>query len=84
MSRNTSGFGDGRVAQSDLAVDSESHLGNWTVALTESRGVGREVGIVGIEREHGIAVISQVSPPSWTFDLTLAKTRLRIRPFSLP
>ncbi|EGG06571.1 uncharacterized protein MELLADRAFT_106496 [Melampsora larici-populina 98AG31] len=47
--------------QSNLSVDGESHLGNWTVALTESRGVGREVGIVGIERELSRAVISQLA-----------------------
>ncbi|KAH9824432.1 muts domain V-domain-containing protein [Melampsora americana] len=46
---------------SNLSVDSESHLGNWTVALTESRGVGREVGIIGIERELSRAVISQLA-----------------------
>lgn len=47
--------------QSNLSVDGENHLGNWTVALTESRGVGREVGIVGIERELSRAVISQLA-----------------------
>lgn len=35
-------------------------LGSWIVALTESRGVGREVGIVGVELELGQIVISQV------------------------
>lgn len=45
----------------DSITETESHLGNWTVALTESRGVGREVGIVGIETDHSRAVLSQVS-----------------------
>ncbi|KAI8459180.1 hypothetical protein BY996DRAFT_6593455 [Phakopsora pachyrhizi] len=40
--------------------DQEGRLGYWTVALTESRGVGREVHLVGINIELE-KVVFQVS-----------------------
>ncbi|KAG0148849.1 hypothetical protein CROQUDRAFT_75045 [Cronartium quercuum f. sp. fusiforme G11] len=61
MSRTAHAFCAGRVVPSDVAADSENYLGNWTVALSESRGVGREVGIVGIEGELSRAVMSQLA-----------------------
>ncbi|KAI8446181.1 hypothetical protein BY996DRAFT_6616433 [Phakopsora pachyrhizi] len=41
--------------------DYEGRLGYWTVALTESRGVGREVHLVGINIELEKVVVFQVS-----------------------
>ncbi|KAI8446569.1 hypothetical protein BY996DRAFT_6495538 [Phakopsora pachyrhizi] len=41
--------------------DYEGRLGYWTVALTESRGVGREVHLVGINIELEKVVLFQVS-----------------------
>ncbi|KAI8457101.1 hypothetical protein BY996DRAFT_6605599 [Phakopsora pachyrhizi] len=41
--------------------DYEGRLGYWTVALTESRGVSREVHLVGINIELEKVVVFQVS-----------------------
>ncbi|KAI8446707.1 hypothetical protein BY996DRAFT_6580822 [Phakopsora pachyrhizi] len=41
--------------------DYEGRLGFWTDALTESRGVGREVHLVGIKIELENVVVFQVS-----------------------
>ncbi|KAI8447895.1 hypothetical protein BY996DRAFT_6565121 [Phakopsora pachyrhizi] len=41
--------------------DYEGRLGYWTVALTESRGVGREVHLVGINIELEKVVVFQIS-----------------------
>ncbi|EFP77163.2 uncharacterized protein PGTG_03119 [Puccinia graminis f. sp. tritici CRL 75-36-700-3] len=51
-------------------------LGSWIVAVTESRGVGREVGIVGFEFEFGQVVLSQLAD-SQTYAKTIHWLRQR-------
>ncbi|CAH7688090.1 muts domain V-domain-containing protein [Phakopsora pachyrhizi] len=56
--------------------DHEGQLGYWTVALTESRGVGREVGVVGINIESAKVVVSQLAD-SQTYEKTIHWLRQR-------
>ncbi|PLW11173.1 hypothetical protein PCANC_10804 [Puccinia coronata f. sp. avenae] len=56
--------------------DPSEMLGSWIVALTESRGVGREVGIVGLELEFGQVILSQLAD-SQTYAKTIHWLRQR-------
>ncbi|WAQ90843.1 hypothetical protein PtA15_13A242 [Puccinia triticina] len=51
-------------------------LGSWIVAVTESRGVGREVGIVGFELQFGQIILSQLAD-SQTYAKTIHWLRQR-------
>ncbi|SCV71962.1 BQ2448_4656 [Microbotryum intermedium] len=49
------------ASASALSVQATSEDEDWVLAVIDSRGVGREIGVVGIERALGQVVITQFS-----------------------
>ncbi|KAI9625290.1 hypothetical protein PSHT_09166 [Puccinia striiformis] len=74
MSSTTTSRAHTRPDQTDH--NPSEHLGSWIVAITESRGVGREVGIVGLELEFAQIVVSQLAD-SQTYAKTIHWLRQR-------
>lgn len=50
------------VTADGAASTSDTYDGDWVLAILEGKGVGRDVGIVGIERGLGRVVLTQVRP----------------------
>ncbi|MBW0473963.1 hypothetical protein O181_013678 [Austropuccinia psidii MF-1] len=76
MSETTTSVSRPRTTTEDANHEKNAELGSWIVALTESRGVGREVGIVGVELELATVVVSQLAD-SQTYVKTIHWLRQR-------
>ncbi|GAA5999909.1 hypothetical protein JCM10207_005967 [Rhodosporidiobolus poonsookiae] len=58
------------TAHTSTTTDASGETGSWLIALLPSRGTGREVGVVAMEKELGHVVVTQFTDSS-TFVKTL-------------